>query len=349
MARILESNKDSMLVLRDDGQADLIPKTPLNVLRFQHFDGRPIDYQLQKGGRDIKVTEMKDGSFTLSYDGKVVRLLEGAANGDILATALLAEKEGGSPAQYISLWEFVHYLDSVGLTFVGVPSWYVLSIVDRVSLQFPIGNEVSSVAVVERENEIVGKVVLKRPGAASGDGESPVESRVVLIGRGDSKDAWFHYVPPEYVDRSVEECELWLAGVNLGEDALIIKGLDRKRNPITVSSPPKLPAEEGTPGEAGEAKRARRVMYMQGDVILEKVEAIPPGCSKESGALKVEGKTGNNHTMRAKVYSDYSRRYVVVKGEAALTHPQHPPLLIPGGIYAVRGIREHGSSQPYSD
>lgn len=92
-----------------------------------------------------------------------------------------------------------------------------------------------------------------------------------------------------------------------------------------------------------------RTIYAQGDVVIEKIDALPEGMVKSGNVLKVRGSTGNNHVLRAEVYENYKGRYVVVKRKANLTHPQHPPRAIPAGVYEVRGIRDHERPRDYSD
>jgi hypothetical protein len=40
---------------------------------------------------------------------------------------------------------------------------------------------------------------------------------VALIGRDETDETWLHFVPPEYRDRTLVDCEVWLAGGGVGD------------------------------------------------------------------------------------------------------------------------------------
>jgi len=87
----------------------------------------------------------------------------------------------------------------------------------------------------------------------------------------------------------------------------------------------------------------RILVYRQGDLILEKVREgreLLQLCELVSDKLEVGSESGHIHVLNAKVYRYANQLYVVVEKPTVLKHPQHPPLSIEPGIYAIKFIRD---------
>jgi hypothetical protein len=85
-------------------------------------------------------------------------------------------------------------------------------------------------------------------------------------------------------------------------------------------------------------------IYRQGDVVLRPVSRLPKYANKAGEQLSISSENGNPHTMQAAVYIARKNRqmlqYVVLEDEEKMTHPQHPTLVIPAGIYEVSNVHE---------
>lgn len=87
----------------------------------------------------------------------------------------------------------------------------------------------------------------------------------------------------------------------------------------------------------------RTIVGHQGDVIVERVSAVPKNAIKAtSKTLSLHSESGNNHILDASAVfnADSEESFVVADGPTQMTHPQHPTLSLAPGIYAVRHVRD---------
>jgi len=91
-------------------------------------------------------------------------------------------------------------------------------------------------------------------------------------------------------------------------------------------------------------------VFRHGDVIFREVEKLPEGTAKDKGTVfEQHGETGKLHTLTAvKVIEIDWRTFVTTPhGGGVVTHPEHPPLRLPGDTtFAVERVR---SVTPYMD
>lgn len=95
-----------------------------------------------------------------------------------------------------------------------------------------------------------------------------------------------------------------------------------------------------------------RVQFRQGDVLIERVDAIPESAKKTIVArdngrviLAYGEVTGHAHAITEEhvtmVEVDEAIRYLDVQMEAFLRHEEHAPIALPPGIYKVTRQREY--------
>lgn len=92
-------------------------------------------------------------------------------------------------------------------------------------------------------------------------------------------------------------------------------------------------------------------MWRQGDVMIEPVDAIPPGAvPQKRPILAAGGATGRRHQVKdrgvARLFAAPGRTgptlYLdVVADEAAVVHPEHGTIILPRGQYRVWPQREY--------
>lgn len=84
-------------------------------------------------------------------------------------------------------------------------------------------------------------------------------------------------------------------------------------------------------------------IYRQGDIILEKVEAIPADVIPVDRKLEIKGETGHAHIMTGTVLkspiSPVEEYIEVGQGGALMIHPEHPTLPVPAGFYRIKRVR----------
>jgi len=90
--------------------------------------------------------------------------------------------------------------------------------------------------------------------------------------------------------------------------------------------------------------------YQQGDVLIEKTEAIPAGAksvaAKPRGFVLAEGETtGHAHVIDKVADIEFAEKdglfYIVNKKPVTVRHEEHKPITLPAGTWRVRGVREY--------
>ncbi len=93
-----------------------------------------------------------------------------------------------------------------------------------------------------------------------------------------------------------------------------------------------------------QAREPAMAQYRHGDLLLERVEALPPDAQPLPSHVLAEGEnTGHAHRMdsSARVYCDGAgNRYVRARATTALTHEEHARIDLPPGLYRVLRQRE---------
>jgi hypothetical protein len=89
-------------------------------------------------------------------------------------------------------------------------------------------------------------------------------------------------------------------------------------------------------------------LYRQGDVLLQKVDALPEGLvpvTWERRIVLAYGEvTGHAHalsTLHAEMFTRQGERYLQVKPGAELVHEEHATIKLPEGYYKVVQQREY--------
>ncbi len=91
-------------------------------------------------------------------------------------------------------------------------------------------------------------------------------------------------------------------------------------------------------------------MWRQGDVLIKRVETIPPSALRLKRAVLASGdSTGHRHQIKdrrtARLFESVNARasglfLEVVADEAAVSHPEHGEIVLTRGVYRVWRQRE---------
>ncbi len=88
-------------------------------------------------------------------------------------------------------------------------------------------------------------------------------------------------------------------------------------------------------------------LVRHGDLLVSRVEQIPPGAAKRPHLVLAEGElTGHSHRIAepqsAKLFQFQNDLYLeVVAAEATLIHQEHGPIPLPQGFYKAWRQREY--------
>lgn len=94
-------------------------------------------------------------------------------------------------------------------------------------------------------------------------------------------------------------------------------------------------------------KSGKKLLF-QGDVMFQKVDALPKGLSKESSNILAHSETGHHHVVEGKLFKvwrqDAMTCYLSLSEPAQIVHQRpfdtHETLQLPKGVWKVRRQRE---------
>lgn len=82
----------------------------------------------------------------------------------------------------------------------------------------------------------------------------------------------------------------------------------------------------------------------QGDVIVQRIDAVPPGAKKTDDAVIAYGEsTGHKHQLAGRAVKMLldTAIFVRVLKEAKMLHEEHKALILPPGDYKMDFVREY--------
>jgi hypothetical protein len=217
--RFLEERAES-LVLLDDSTVKVVKKDSYSVVKYRMFSGLTIRYIARSGARTIKVEEEAEGTaFLGELDGRRLRI------GDIASVtqAIIEHAATGSADSLLRLWQWHALLEDLRLTVhtnagainlsregvFSVPLAVRVDVLERA--RYHDGSNVAKLLFTIREkNDALFRAFRNHSYA------------VALIGRDETFQVWLHFLPPEFKDRSIADCEKWLCGFNSGDDVRIM-------------------------------------------------------------------------------------------------------------------------------
>ena len=212
--RFLEERAESLVIL-DESAVRMVRKDPYNVVKYKMFNGLRIRYIATSGNSTLRVEEEDGGqAFLLDLDGRVVRIDDTAP----VSQAIIEHAATGSADALSRLWRWHAFIEELGLTvqrssgMISVTREGVLSLLASVRADvidhaaYCDGSKVAKLIFTATErNDWLYRAFRNRNYA------------IALIGRDETGQVWMHYLPPEYKDRTIIDCEIWLAGGGVGD------------------------------------------------------------------------------------------------------------------------------------
>jgi len=212
--RFLEERAESLVFL-DDSTVRVVKKDSYNVVKYKMFNGLTIRYVARTGTDTLKIEEEQDGSaFLCELNGRVVRICDVTS----VSLAIIEQAATGSIEPLLRLWHWHALLEELELTVQ--PNSGMINVTREGVLSIPAGVRVD---VLERSKYGDGSKVAKILFTATGKNDWLYRAfrnhsyAVALIGRDETAQVWLHYAPPEYRDRALADCEIWLAGGGPGD------------------------------------------------------------------------------------------------------------------------------------
>jgi hypothetical protein len=211
---LLEERDDHFVILDDDGTVSILPKGPYTNIKLLHgFNERPIDLTVDGAhiyeNGDI-IAEMivtdSDGKPVTDSKGNSVNLIDWKLVEDYLN----GEEEG--------LKSTIAAIRELGYIHAKVTTGSQMNINRNGEIRIPVG---ATLTVLERTEYHDGSRLLKVSIEMGSDGwryTDPVY--YALVGRDETGQYWMHFIPPEFKDRSVWECDVWLCGGEPGDTVI---------------------------------------------------------------------------------------------------------------------------------
>jgi len=212
--RFLEERAES-LVLLDDTAVRVVKKDPFSIVKYKMFNGLTIRYVARKGSDTLRVEEEKGGdAFLVELNGRVVRICDVTS----VSQAIIEHAATGSIDPLFRLWQWHALLEELELTVQ--PNSGTINVTREGVISIPSAVRVD---ILERSTYRDGSKVAKILFTATGKNDWLYRAfrnhsyAVALIGRDETAQVWMHYTPPDYRDRALIDCEIWLAGGGLGD------------------------------------------------------------------------------------------------------------------------------------
>jgi hypothetical protein len=212
--RFLEERAESLVIL-DESAVRMVRKDSFNVVKYKMFNGLRIRYIATSGNSALRVEEEDGGqAFLLDLDGRVVRIDDTAA----VSKSIIEHATTASADALFRLWRWYAFVEELGLTvqrssgMISVTREGVLSLLASVRAD-----------VLDHAAYSDGSKVVKLIFAATERSDWLYRAfrnhsyAIALIGRDETGQVWMHFTPPEYRDRTIIDCEIWLAGGGAGD------------------------------------------------------------------------------------------------------------------------------------
>jgi hypothetical protein len=212
--KFLEERAES-LVLLDDSAVRVVKKDFYSIVKYKMFNGLTIRYIARSGTHTIRVEEEAGGTaFMCELDGRSLRIEDTVA----MPQAMIEHATTCSIDSLLRLWQWHALLEDLQL--VAHPNSGAINLSREGVFSIPSGVRVD---VLERARYHDGSNVAKLLFTVLEKSDWLYRAfrnhsyAVALMGRDETSQTWLHFVPPEYRDRPLVDCEIWLAGGGAGD------------------------------------------------------------------------------------------------------------------------------------
>ena len=214
--RFLEERAETIVLLDDSNAVTVLARDPYTEVKYKMFAGKRIRYVAVDRGRVAKIEEDEGGKeFLCQFDNKEAHVNDMVS----MAKAIIEHATNGNGSTLFHLLEWHSMLQELGLS-ISVDSNRLELTRERV-LHLP---RAVSAEVLERTTYHDGSRVAKLLLTLKDRNNwlynmfRNHEFAVALIGVDETGQTWMHFAPPNYRERPIAECEVWLAGGVTGDN-----------------------------------------------------------------------------------------------------------------------------------
>lgn len=211
MTSLIEERKDCLVIL-SKGSIDVVPLSSYSLLKHKYYNGLPISYA---AGADLRARE-EDVGFTLMKGVDSVRVPDKEG----VSKAILQHRETGNGASLSSIFD-LHFILSL-LRLKVVQHSFRVDLSRDGTLMLTSGMSLSAEGWTKYND---GSTVAKIRIDQDEKDRSPMFRRekfgIALVGRDEVGQPWMLFVPPEYANKSISDCEKWVCGFNPDDDITI--------------------------------------------------------------------------------------------------------------------------------
>jgi hypothetical protein len=229
--KLLEERGNTLLLINDDGQVELVKSDPCTLLRCKYFQGKRIRLPMVDGENTGSIEEMecdyKDDNqetkrnFLCTLNGQTLEIDDACT----VSEAARSYVEKGSMAEYVSIFRFYMILKMLDIKVEHAIDSRAMQLDRDGTLHIPPDVTFFFTELqIYRNGSTVAKAVFRKDPSANHDSYGVFrESRtgVALIGLDDAGQHWMHFLPPAYETKSLQECELWLVGGKEGDEIVV--------------------------------------------------------------------------------------------------------------------------------
>jgi len=229
--KLLEERGNTLLLINDEGQVELVKSDPCTLLRCKYFQGKRIRLPMVDGKNTGSIEEMecdyKDDNqetkrnFLCTLNGQTLEIDDSCT----ISEAARSYVEKGSMAQYVSIFRFYMILKMLDIKVQHALDSRAMQLDRDGTLHIPPDVTFFFTELqICRNGSTVAKAVFRKNPSPNNDSYGVFrESRtgVALIGIDEARQHWMHFLPPAYETKSLQECELWLVGGKEGDEIVV--------------------------------------------------------------------------------------------------------------------------------
>jgi hypothetical protein len=229
--KLLEERGNTLLLINDDGQVELVKSDPCTLLRCKYFEGKRIRLLMVDGENTGSIEEMEcddkdddeetNQKFLCTLNGQILEIDDSCT----ISEAARSYIETGSMAQYVSIFRFYMILKMLDIKVQHAMDPRAMQLDRDGTLHIPPDVTLSFTELqIYRDGSTVAKAVFRKNPSPNHDSYGVFrESRtgVALMGLDEAGQHWMHFLPPAYETKSLQECELWLVGGKEGDEIVV--------------------------------------------------------------------------------------------------------------------------------
>jgi hypothetical protein len=214
--RFLEERAETLVLLDDSNAVRVLTKDPYTEVKYKMFAGKRIRYVATDETHAARIQENEECTqFLCEFDGREVHVNDIVS----MAQAIIEHATHGNIDPLVKVLNWHAFLQDLGLSICSdstrldltregvlhVPSSVSAEVLERAT--YHDGSRVAKLLFTLKDrNNWLYRMFRNH------------EYAVALVGIDETRQFWMHYLPPIYRDRTIIECEVWLAGGAAGDN-----------------------------------------------------------------------------------------------------------------------------------